>query len=134
MIIDCKDFDHIGIAVKDLTKSIEVYKLLGFEYEKTEEVVEQKVKVAFLKCGEGELELLEPTYIDSPVHKFIDKKGEGIHHIAIRVDNVQDSIIKLKEAGVRMIDEKPRCGAGGAKVAFIHPKMTGVLFEVIERG
>lgn len=132
-MIDILKIDHIGIAVKDLDESLEVYKLLGFECQETEEVLEQKVRVAFLPCGESELELLEPTQSDSPVQKFIDKNGEGIHHIAISVDDVQDSIQKLKEAGVRMVDEKPRYGAGNAKIAFIHPKMTGVLFEITER-
>lgn len=132
-MIDILKIDHIGIAVKDLDESLEVYKLLGFKCQETEEVSEQKVRVAFLPCGESELELLEPTQSDSPLQKFIDKNGEGIHHIAIRVDDVQDSIKKLKEAGVRMIDEKPRYGAGNSKIAFIHPKMTGVLFEVTER-
>lgn len=132
-MIDILKIDHIGIAVKDLDESLEVYKLLGFKCKETEEVSEQKVRVAFLPCGESELELLEPTQSDSPLQKFIDKNGEGIHHIAIRVDDVQDSIKKLKEAGVRIIDEKPRYGAGNSKIAFIHPKMTGVLFEVTER-
>ena len=132
-MINLKNIDHIGIAVNDLEQSLEVYKLLGFECQKTEEIAEQKVRVAFLPCGESELELLEPTDSDSPVQKFLDKRGEGIHHIAVRVDDVREAIAKLKEAGVRMIDETPRYGAGGAKIAFIHPKTTGVLFELTER-
>lgn len=132
-MIELKNIDHIGIAVEDLEKSLQLYKLLGFECQKIENIPDQKVKVAFLPCGESELELLEATEIDSPVQKFIDKKGEGIHHIAIRVDDVQESIKKLIESGVRMIDEVPRYGAGGAKIAFIHPKMTRVLIELCER-
>jgi methylmalonyl-CoA epimerase len=132
-MIELKNIDHIGIAVNCLDESIKLYELLGFRCEKKEEIVEQKVYVAFLPCGESELELLEPTDENSPVQKFIDKKGEGLHHIAIRVDDVQESIKMLKDAGVRMIDEAPRYGAGGAKIAFIHPKMTKVLIELCER-
>lgn len=132
-MIELKNIDHIGIAVEDLEKSLELYKLLGFECQKIENIPDQKVKVAFLPCGESELELLAPTSVDSPAQKFIDKKGQGIHHIAVRVEDVTESIVKLKEAGVRMIDEVPRYGAGGAKIAFIHPKMTRVLIELCER-
>ncbi len=132
-MLDLKNIDHIGIAVKNIEESLKIYELLGFKCESVEEVPQQKVKVAFLPCGDSELELLEPTAEDSPVQKFIDKRGEGIHHIAVRVDDVQEAIAKLKEAGVRMIDETPRYGAGGAKIAFVHPKMTGVLFEITQR-
>lgn len=131
--MDLKLIDHIGIAVEDIEQSLGMYKTLGFKYEGTEVVESQKVKVAFLRCGQNEIELLQPTEQSSTVQKFIDKNGGGIHHIAVRVDNIQKAIDELKNEGVRMIDEKPRYGAGGARIAFIHPKATGVLFEITER-
>ena len=131
--MNIKQIDHIGIAVKNIEESLEIYKLLGFECAGTETVEEQKVKVAFLPCGESELELLEPTSEDSPVSKFIDNKGEGMHHIAIRVDDIEKSLAELKAKGVRLIDEQPRYGAGGAKIAFIHPKETKILIELTQR-
>lgn len=127
--------DHIGIAVKDLEESLKFYtEVLGLECPGTEVVEEQKVKVAFLPCGDSELELLESTSEDGPIAKFIEKKGEGIQHIALRVDNIEEALAYLKEKGIRLIDEKPRYGAGGAKIAFLHPKATkGVLLELSER-
>lgn len=100
-----------------------------------EEVVEeQKVKVCFIPCGDSEIELLESTSPDGPIAKHIEKKGEGIQHIALRVDNIEAAIADLMAKGVRMIDEKPRYGAGGAKIAFVHPKSTGgILLEISER-
>lgn len=131
--MDLKLIDHIGIAVEDIEKCLKIYETLGFKYEGTEVVENQKVKVAFLRCGENEIELLQPTEQSSTVQKFIDKNGGGIHHIAVRVDDIQQAIDELKNEGVRMIDEKPRYGAGGARIAFVHPKATGVLFEITER-
>lgn len=127
--------DHIGIAVKNLDEALKFYtEVLGLEATGTEEVAEQKVKVAFLPCGDSELELLESTSPDGPIAKFIEKNGEGIQHIAIRVDNIEATLAELKEKGVRLIDEKPRYGAGGASIAFLHPKATGgVLLELSER-
>lgn len=100
-----------------------------------EEIVEeQKVKVAFLPIGDSELELLESTSPESPIARFIAKKGEGIQHIAFKVNNIEEVLEKLKKEGVRLIDEKPRYGAGGAKIAFLHPKSTnGILIELCER-
>jgi methylmalonyl-CoA/ethylmalonyl-CoA epimerase len=107
---------------------------LGIKCEGVEEVQEQKVKTAFLPIKDTEVELLEATCEDSPVAKFIEKKGEGIHHIAIRVENLEEALEELKQKGVRLIDEKPRYGAGGARIAFVHPKSTGgVLLELSER-
>ncbi|MFP3868642.1 MAG: methylmalonyl-CoA epimerase [Desulfobacteraceae bacterium] len=128
--------DHLGIAVKDLEP---VKKLYGENLNLTshhEEVVEsQKVKVCFFKVGETNLELLLATSPDSPVAKFIDKNGEGIHHIALEVEDIAAAVEELKAAGVRMVDEQPREGAHGAKVAFIHPKSThGVLIELCQHG
>ncbi|MBC7087373.1 MAG: methylmalonyl-CoA epimerase [Tissierellales bacterium] len=130
-----KKIDHIGIAVKDLEKAVEFYEqMLGIKCEGKEVVEEQKVKVAFLPIGDTEIELLESTDEEGPIAKFIEKKGEGIQHIAFRVDNIEATLEDLKNKGVRLIDEKPRYGAGGAKIAFLHPKSTnGVLIEISER-
>lgn len=127
--------DHIGIAVKSIDEALKFYEdVLGIKCVSTEVVEEQKVKVAFLPVGDTEVELLESTDEDGPVAKFIEKKGEGIQHIAYKVDDIEKSIEELKEKGIRLIDEKPRYGAGGAKIAFLHPKSTfGVLIELCQR-
>ncbi len=127
--------DHIGIAVKNLDETLKFYQeMLGLECVGTEVVEEQKVRVAFLPIGDTEVELLESTEEDGPIAKFIEKKGEGIQHLAFRVENIEEAIESMKEKGVKMIDEKPRYGAGGAKIAFCHPKSTnGVLLELSER-
>ena len=127
--------DHIGIAVNNLEESLKFYtEVLGLTALGTEVVEEQKVKVAFIPCGDSELELLESTSPDGPIAKFIEKNGEGIQHIAIKVDDIDATLAELKEKGVRLIDEKPRYGAGGARIAFLHPKATkGVLLEISER-
>ena len=127
--------DHIGIAVKSLDETLKFYQeMLGLELQGEEVVEEQKVKVAFLPLGDTEVELLESTDPEGPIAKFIDKKGEGIQHIAFRVENIEEAIAELMSKGVKMIDEKPRYGAGGAKIAFCHPKSTnGVLVEISER-
>jgi methylmalonyl-CoA/ethylmalonyl-CoA epimerase len=127
--------DHIGIAVKNLEETLKFYgDVLGIKCVSQEVVEEQKVKVAFLPVGDTEVELLESTSEDGPIAKFIEKKGEGIQHIAFKVDNIEEAIRELEEKGVRMIDEKPRYGAGGARIAFLHPKSTsGVLIEISQR-
>ncbi|CAK7040904.1 methylmalonyl-CoA epimerase [Tissierella sp. P1] len=127
--------DHIGIAVKNLDETLKFYEdILGMKCVDKEVVEEQKVKVAFLPIGDTEVELLESTEEDGPIAKFIEKKGEGIQHIAYRVDDIEKAIEELKEKGIKMIDEKPRYGAGGAKIAFLHPKSTfGVLIELCQR-
>ena len=127
--------DHIGIAVESIENSLRFYKdLLGLEYEGSEEVAEQKVRIAFLKIGESKIELVEPTSDDSPIAKFLEKRGSGIHHIAITVDNIEAALARHLEAGARLIDEKPRIGAHNMRIAFIHPKSSGgVLFELCER-
>lgn len=127
--------DHIGIAVKNLAETLKFYEdVLGIKCVSQEVVEEQKVKVAFLPVGDTEVELLESTSEDGPIAKFIEKKGEGIQHIAFKVDNIEEAIKELEEKGVRMIDEKPRYGAGGARIAFLHPKSTsGVLIEISQR-
>ncbi len=130
-----KKIDHIGVAVKDLNKAIELYEgLLGLKVTDTEIVEEQKVKVAFLPTGDSEVELLESTSPDGPVARYIEKNGEGIQHVAFRVENLEARLAELKAKGVRLIDEKPRRGAGGARIAFLHPQSTlGTLIELCER-
>ncbi|WP_422485667.1 methylmalonyl-CoA epimerase [Gudongella sp. DL1XJH-153] len=127
--------DHIGIAVKNLDETLKFYEdVMGIKCTSKEEVEEQKVRVAFLPVGDSEVELLESTTEDGPVAKFIEKRGEGVQHIAFKVDNIEEAIKDLQEKGVRLIDEKPRYGAGGARIAFLHPKSTsGVLIEISER-
>lgn len=127
--------DHIGIAVKSIDEALAFWQdSLGIKCTGVEDVAEQKVKTAFLPVGATEVELLEPTSGESPVAKFMEKRGEGIHHLAIRVENLEAALAELKEKGIRLIDEKPRYGAGGAKIAFVHPKSTGgVLLELSER-
>jgi len=127
--------DHIGIAVKSVKETSELLSnILGLKVAGEEIVEEQKVKVAFLPLGDSELELLESTSSEGPIARFIEKKGEGIQHIAFRVNNIEEVLEKLKKEGVRLIDEKPRYGAGGAKIAFLHPKSTnGILVELCER-
>jgi len=127
--------DHIGIAVRSIEKTGELFSnILGLKVTGEEIVEEQKVKVAFLPLGDSELELLESTSPEGPIARFIEKKGEGIQHIAFRVENIKKALEKLKKEGVRLIDAKPRYGAGGAKIAFLHPKDTnGILIELSER-
>lgn len=125
--------DHIGIAVKNLEDAIKTFEALGFKVKGIEEVREQKVKVAMLPVGESKIELLEATAEDSAIAKFIASRGEGIHHIAINVESIEKSLEVAKNSGIKLIDEKPRIGAGGKKVAFLHPKSThGVLLEFVE--
>ncbi len=127
--------DHIGIAVANLDEALKFYRdQLGLVCKGTEVVEEQKVKVAFLPVGESKVELLESTDPEGPVGKFIEKKGAGVHHLSFRVSNIEEKLEQLKQQGVALIDEKPRYGAGGAKIAFLHPKSTGgVLIEICER-
>ena len=127
--------EHIGIAVKDLQSSIDYYeKVLGLKCYSIEEVKEQKVKTAFLQIGQTKIELLESTDANGPVAKFIEKKGEGIHHIAFAVKNIEDALKETEENGVRLIDKTPRKGAEGLDIAFLHPKSTfGVLTELCEK-
>ncbi len=128
-----KKIDHIGIAVSNLEEAIKVYESIGLKVAETEEVEDQKVRVAMIPVGESRIELLEATSPDSAIAKFIEKRGEGIHHIAINVENIEEALKKAKEAGIKLIDEKPRIGAGGKKVAFLHPKsLRGVLLEFVE--
>lgn len=130
-----KKIDHIGIAVKSLEESLPFYvDHLHLSLEGIEEVQSQGVKVAFLKIGESKIELLEPLHAESPIAKFIEKRGEGIHHIALGVSNIEGRIEQLKTDGITMIHNEPVKGAAGAKVAFLHPKSAGgILYELCEK-
>ncbi len=126
--------EHLGIAVKSLEEAIPYYeKVLGLECYNIEEVVDQKVRTAFFKVGETKIELLEPTSPESTIAKFIENKGEGIHHIAFAVKGLEGALAEVEAAGVRLIDKAPRGGAEGLSIAFLHPKSTqGVLTELCE--
>jgi methylmalonyl-CoA/ethylmalonyl-CoA epimerase len=127
--------DHLGIAVKSIDQGKSFWTdALGLELKGSETVAEQKVTTAFFPVGESEVELLESTAPDGPIANYIEKKGEGIQHVAFRVENIEAALSELKDKGIRLIDERPRIGAGGAKIAFLHPKSTnGVLVELCER-
>jgi len=127
--------EHIGIAVKNLDEAIAYYEnVLGLKCYKIEEVKDQKVKTAFFKIGETKIELLEPTDSEGPVGKFIEKRGEGIHHIAFAVDSLSESLKEVEANGIRLIDRSPKKGTEGLDIAFLHPKSTfGVLTEFCER-
>jgi methylmalonyl-CoA epimerase len=127
--------DHIGIAVGDLAQALAFYRdALGLEVEPPEEVPSQRVRAHFVPVGEATLELLEPTAPDSPIAKFIEKRGPGLHHVTLRVDDLREALGRLKARGVRLIDEAPRDGAEGSLIAFVHPASThGVLVELKQR-
>jgi len=127
--------DHLGIAVNSIDDGKNFWsEILGLKFEGSETVEAQKVTTAFFPVGESEVELLESTSPDGPVAKFIDKKGTGFQHVAFRVANIEEALEELKEKGIQLIDQTPRIGAGGAKIAFLHPKATGgVLVELCER-
>ncbi len=126
--------EHIGVAVKDLTVAIPFWEnLLGTKVYSIEEVAEQKVRTAFLKIGQTKIELLESTAPDGPIAKYIDKKGEGIQHIAFASTNIEEELARCEANGVQLIDKTPRNGAEGLSIAFLHPKSTlGVLAELCE--
>jgi methylmalonyl-CoA/ethylmalonyl-CoA epimerase len=126
--------DHLGIATKDLSEALRFWEgALGLENVHTETVEDQKVRVAMLPIGDTRIELLEATADDSPISKFVEKRGGGLHHIAVLVEDIHGALAKLKESGSRLIDEDPRIGAGGCLVAFVHPSSTsGVLLELVQ--
>ena len=127
--------DHLGIATKGIDEALKFWAdALGLENVHTEVVAEQKVRAAMLPIGESRIELLEPTSEDSPISKFLEKRGGGIHHIAVEVDDIRVSLAELKEKGMTLIDEEPRIGAEGCLVAFIHPRSAGgVLLELVQK-
>lgn len=126
-----KKIAHVGIATQSIAVTVEFYKSLGLEVDVVEAVKDQKVKVAVLKVGDSAVELIEPTDPDSPIQRFLEDRGEGIHHITFEVDDLEAQLVELKEKNIKLIDEEPRIGAEGSLVAFIHPDSTGgVLIEL----
>lgn len=132
--MEIKYIEHIGIAVKNLDESIKYYEnVLGLKCYAVEEVKDQKVKTAFFMVGQTKIELLESTEPDGPIGKFIEKKGEGIHHLAFATENLKDALKEIESKGIQLIDKEPRRGAEGLNIAFLHPKSTnGVLTELCE--
>jgi methylmalonyl-CoA/ethylmalonyl-CoA epimerase len=126
--------NHLGIATKGIDEALKFWEdALGLESVHTEIVEDQKVRVAMLPIGESRIELLEPTSEDSPISKFIEKRGGGIHHIAVEVEDIEAALAKLKAQGMRLIDERPRIGTEGCLVAFVHPSSAnGVLLELVQ--
>ena len=127
--------DHIGIATNHLADGLSIWRdALGLEIESTEDVLEQGVRITMLQLGQTHVELLEPLSSDSPVGKFLTKRGPGIHHVAVQVEDIRAALTELAGKGARLIDSEPRVGAGGCLVAFIHPSsMNGVLLELVQR-
>ena len=127
--------NHLGIATKGIDEALKFWEnALGLENVHTETVEDQKVRVAMLPIGETRIELLEPTSEDSPISKFLEKRGGGIHHIAVEVEDIEASLAKLKSQGMRLIDESPRIGAEGCLIAFVHPSSNGgVLLELVQK-
>ena len=129
-----KKIDHLGIAVPSLAEAVAAYEALGFHVEATHDVPTEKVRTAFLPVGESHLELLEPTDPTSPIAKFLEKRS-GLHHVCVLVEDLDKSLAEMKARGVPLIDETPRVGAGGCRVAFVHPQAAGgVLLELKEQG
>ena len=126
--------DHIGIATHQIDEALELWRdVMGLEIDSMEDVAEQGVRVAMLSIGESHIELLEPLSAETPVGKFLAKRGPGVHHVAIRVTDIRESLAQLKEKGIRLIDAAPRVGAGGCLVAFVHPSSAnGVLLELVQ--
>ena len=127
--------DHIGIAVADIEQALTFYRdALGLDIDPPEDVPSQRVRAHFIRAGESALELLEATAEDSPIAKYLQKRGPGLHHITLRVDDIRAALAQLKARGIRLIDESPRAGAHGSLVAFIHPSSAhGVLIELKQR-
>ena len=131
-----EQINHIAIAVRSLQEHIPFYRdVLNLEHLGTEVVEDQKVRLAVFRVGEVQIELLEPTEADSPISAFIEKRGEGMHHISYQVDDIEEQIAGLKKKRIRMIDDEPRGGAHGSRIAFLHPKSSGnVLTELTQSG
>lgn len=127
-------FDHIGIAVKSIDESLKLYKdVLEMDFKGIEEMVERSLKTAFIQTGDSMIELLEPTSEKSTIAKYLEKRGQGIHHIALQVDNIKETMESLKQKGYKLLSDEPEKGAHGTKVAFLHPKSAnGVLLELVE--
>jgi methylmalonyl-CoA epimerase len=128
-----KKVDHIGIAVKNLEEALQLYtQVLGLKVDAFEVLEEQKVKTAILKIGESKIELLESVSTDGPVASFIEKRGEGIHHLALEVDNIEQALKEVKARNIPLIDEKPRKGVQNTRIGFLHPKGSKILLELVE--
>ena len=126
--------DHLGIAVTNLEEAIKVFETLGLTCSHVETVAEQKVRTATFSIGDANLELLEPTEAGSPIGKFLAQRGNGMHHVALQVGNIEEKLSELKDLGLRLIDQTPRIGLGGSRVAFIHPQSTSnTLIELVQR-
>ncbi|MGG0656420.1 methylmalonyl-CoA epimerase [Rummeliibacillus pycnus] len=130
-----ENVDHIGIAVNDLDERVTYYtNVLGMKLINVEEVESEQVRVAFIDAGNTHIELLEPLTKESAIYKYLEKRGEGIHHIALAVTGIEQEMAKMRAEGARLLSEQPKIGAGGAKVVFIHPKSSyGVLYELVDR-
>ena len=128
--------DHIGVVVKDVSSRLKLYRdLLGLEVDHVEELKERGIRVHFISIGDTRFELLEEISSDSEIHSFLEKRGEGIHHLAVRVEGIEEMIEKAKELGLKPLTDEPQKGAHGTKVVFIHPKTTGgILLELVEGG
>ncbi len=127
--------NHIGIAVHNIEEAAKLYtEVLGLKITKIEVVVDQKVKTAIIPVGETKIELIESTSPDSTIARYLEKRGEGIHHLALEVDNIQETLETLTGKGIALIDEKPRKGVENTNIAFLHPKATKILLELVERG
>ena len=125
--------NHVGIAVRNIEDALKLYtEVLGLEARDIETLEEFKVKIAMIPVGNGKIELLEPTDSEGPIAKYIEKKGEGLHHLALETDDIETALGSLKASGIPLIDEKPRTGAGGTKVAFLHPKGAKISLELVE--
>jgi methylmalonyl-CoA/ethylmalonyl-CoA epimerase len=133
--VSVKKIDHIGIVVRDMEAALEVYRdALGLELAETGFVPEQKVNIAFLPTGESEIELVQPTTDDSGIARYLAKRGEGVHHVCLEVDDIEATLAQMAAQGMELIDKPPRAGSGGKKYAFVHPKSAhGVLIELYER-
>ncbi|OQY26176.1 MAG: methylmalonyl-CoA epimerase [Anaerolineaceae bacterium 4572_32.1] len=130
-----KKIDHVGIVVHDIEAALQVYRdALGLKLTKTESVPEQEAKIAFLTVGESEIELVQPTTSDGGIARYLAKRGEGIHHICLEVDDIEAVLAQMAERGLELINQSPRVGSGGQKYAFVHPKSAhGVLLELYEK-
>jgi len=127
--------NHIGVAVRSVEDSLVIWRdVLGFRVTALEDVLDQKARVAMLDAGAVTIELLEPLSTDSPIHKFIEKRGEGLHHLSFSVDDIEGKILELKQKKVKMIDDVPRVGAHGVRIAFIHPTSTGSVLVELSQG
>ena len=130
-----KKVNHIGIAVKNLEEAIKLYTdVFGLEVKEIEVVEEQKLRTAVIPVGETNIELMEPIGSEGPVAKFLEKRGEGLHHLSLEVNNIQDALQTVFENGIPLVDEEPRIGVGGSRIAFLHPKGTKVLIELVQPG